>query len=76
MTDVVLAIGLDGIDLVNGARAARPGLPVIFMSGHTAVPAAQQRIRETGAPFLAKPFTIQQLAHAVNAVSALGDLRL
>jgi len=76
VTDVVLASGMDGIDLVNGARAARPGLPVIFMSGHTAVPAAQQRIRETGAPFLAKPFTIQQLEQAVNSVCTLGDLRL
>ena len=76
LTDVVLPAGMDGIDLANAARAVRPGLPVIFMSGHTSVPEAQQRILETGAAFLPKPFTIQQLEQAVNAVCAVGDLRL
>jgi DNA-binding NtrC family response regulator len=70
LTDVVLAIGMNGIDLASAAREARPGLPVIFMSGYTAVPEAQQRIRETGAPLLSKPFTTRQLERAVNAVCA------
>jgi PAS domain S-box-containing protein len=68
LTDVVLSTGMNGIDLANAARAARPGLPVIFMSGYTAVPEAQQRIRETGAPLLSKPFTTPQLERVVNAV--------
>jgi CheY-like chemotaxis protein len=68
LTDVVLSTGMNGIDLANAARAARPRLPVIFMSGYTAVPEAQQRIRETGAPLLSKPFTTPQLERAVNAV--------
>ena len=75
VADVVLAAGMDGIDLANAAREARPGLPVIFMSGYTAVPAAQQRIRATGAPLLSKPFTTPQLERAVNAVCAVGDGR-
>src|SRR5262249_9076661 len=33
VTDVVLGKGLDGIELAFAARAARPDLPVIFMSG-------------------------------------------
>jgi PAS domain S-box-containing protein len=70
LTDVVLATGMNGIDLANAARAVRPGLPVIFMSGYTAVPEAQQRIRKTGAPLLTKPFTTPQLERAVNAVCA------
>jgi signal transduction histidine kinase len=70
LTDVVLAIGMNGIELASAAREARPGLPVIFMSGYTAVPEAQQRIRETGAPLLSKPFTTRQLERAVNAVCA------
>jgi FixJ family two-component response regulator len=40
------------------------------MSGYSAVPEAQQRMRETGAPILSKPFTAPQLARAVNAVCA------
>ena len=70
VTDVILATGMNGIDLANAARAQRPGLPVIFMSGYTAVPEAQQRVRETGAPLLSKPFTTPQLESAVNTVCA------
>jgi PAS domain S-box-containing protein len=70
LTDVVLATGMNGIDLAKAARALRPELPVVFMSGFTAVPDALQRIRETGAPLLSKPFTTPQLERAVNAVCA------
>ena len=70
LTDVVLRRGINGIDLAQAAREARPGLPVIFMSGYTSVPEAQQRIRDTGAPLLSKPFTTPQLERAVNTVCA------
>ena len=70
LTDVVLKTGINGIDLAQAARESRPGLPVIFMSGYTAVPEAQQRIRDTGAPLLSKPFTTPQLERAINAVCA------
>jgi PAS domain S-box-containing protein len=68
VADVVLATGMNGIELATAARALRPDLPVIFMSGYTAVPEAQQRIRETGAPLLSKPFTTPQLERAIDAV--------
>ena len=68
LTDVVLGTGMNGIDLASAARDARPDLPVIFMSGYTAVPEAHQRIRETGAPLLSKPFSTRHLERAVNAV--------
>ena len=70
LTDVVLKTGINGIELAQAARQARPGLPVIFMSGYTAVPEAQQKIRDTGAPLLSKPFTTPQLERAVNTVCA------
>src|SRR5207247_3825205 len=66
LTDVVLPSGMNGIELASAAREARPGLRVIVMSGYTAVPEAQQRIRETGSPLLSKPFTTPQLERAVN----------
>ena len=59
---------MNGIDLAEAAREARPGLPVIFMSGYTAVPEAQQRIRDTGAPLLSKPFTTPQLERVLNTL--------
>jgi PAS domain S-box-containing protein len=68
LTDVVLGSGMNGIDLAEAARVFTPGLPVIFMSGFTAVPEAQKRIRESGAPLLTKPSTLSQLERALNAV--------
>jgi PAS domain S-box-containing protein len=70
LTDVVLRTGMNGIDLAQAAREVRPGLPLIFMSGYTTVPEAQQRIHDMDAPLLAKPFTTPQLERAVNSVSA------
>jgi FixJ family two-component response regulator len=65
---VVLGTGMNGLELAKAARAERPDLAVIFISGYTAVPEAQQRMRETGAPLLTKPSTIAQLEEAINAV--------
>jgi PAS domain S-box-containing protein len=68
LTDVVLGSGMNGIDLAEAARVFKPGIPVIFMSGFTAVPEAQRRISESGAPLLTKPSTLSQLERAMNAV--------
>ena len=69
LTDVVLGTGMNGIDLAEAARVFKPGLPVIFMSGFTAVPEAQSRISESGAPLLTKPSTLSQLERALNAIT-------
>jgi PAS domain S-box-containing protein len=68
LTDVVLATGMNGVDLAEAACGLKPGLPVIFMSGFTAVPEAQERIRAAGAPFLSKPFTTPQLERALASL--------
>lgn len=68
-TDVLLG-ETNGVDLAEAAHTTRPQLPVIFISGYTAVPEAQERIREMGAPLLIKPATLAQLARAVNQVCA------
>ncbi|HEX3704803.1 MAG TPA: PAS domain-containing protein, partial [Vicinamibacterales bacterium] len=57
LTDVMLASGMNGVDLAEEAAALIPDLAVVFMSGFTAGPDTQERIRATGAPFLSKPFT-------------------
>jgi PAS domain S-box-containing protein len=66
LTDVVLGTGMNGIDLADAARELKPGLPVIFISGFTAVPGAQRRIHDSGAPLLGKPATLSQLERALN----------
>jgi DNA-binding NtrC family response regulator len=70
LTDVVLGGSMDGIDLTNAARRARPDLPVVFISGYTAVTEAQERIRQTGAPLLYKPATLSQLERAITTACA------
>jgi len=73
ITDVVLGAGMNGIELVAAVRAIRPKLPVVFMSGYTAVTEAQQRIRETGAPMISKPFTTPQLERAIAAACGVNE---
>src|SRR5262249_13106639 len=55
LPDVVLGSGRSGIAFADAARGAGQGRPIIFMPGYTAVPGAQRRFRETGAPLLTKP---------------------
>jgi len=73
LTDVVLGSGMNGIDLADAARVFRPALPVIFMSGFTAVPEAAQRITDSGAPLLTKPSTLSQLERALNTVTGRSE---
>jgi DNA-binding NtrC family response regulator len=73
LTDVVLGNGMNGIDLADAARLLRPGLPIIFMSGFNAVPEAQKRIYESGAPLLAKPSTLSQLERAISSVTSSSE---
>jgi PAS domain S-box-containing protein len=70
-TDVVLGAAASGIDLAMEARACRADLPVIFISGYTAISEGHQRIRQMGAPLFHKPMTMAQLAKAIK--TACGD---
>ena len=70
ITDVVMP-GIDGPALVEEFRAARPGLKVIFISGYAE---SSFRTANGGASlhFLAKPFSLKQLAAKVKDVLAEG----
>ncbi|WP_339426979.1 response regulator, partial [Pseudomonas proteolytica] len=64
--DVMMPL-MDGPTMVRQARARYPDLPIVFMSGY-----AEETIRKSidldNVAFLAKPFSVQQLAEAVRAV--------
>jgi two-component system, cell cycle sensor histidine kinase and response regulator CckA len=66
VSDVVMPV-MDGPTMVRHARAANPDLPVLFMSGY-----AEEQLRKTidldRMAFLPKPFSVQQLAEAVQTV--------
>jgi two-component system, cell cycle sensor histidine kinase and response regulator CckA len=66
VSDVVMPT-MDGPAMAREIRALRPELPFLFMSGY----AEEQLRREIDIPnmhFLAKPFSVQQICDAVEAV--------
>jgi len=68
ISDVVMPV-MDGPTMVRKARARYPDLPILFMSGY-----AEEQLRRSidldNVAFLAKPFSVQQLAEAARAVLA------
>jgi DNA-binding response OmpR family regulator len=51
---------MDGRELAERATALRPGLPVLFMSGHPDE-ATRRVLVEADRPYLQKPFTAEEL---------------
>jgi signal transduction histidine kinase/ActR/RegA family two-component response regulator len=73
LTDVLMPGGVSGKDLADQLQGARPGLPVVFMSGYPADLLARRGVNEKGPThLLQKPFTEDELLAAVaNALQAL-----
>ena len=66
LTDVLLP-GMDGLELFRRLAAERGNFPVVFMSGYTDNVLAEKGLQETGAAFLQKPFSHDELAAKVRA---------
>jgi two-component system cell cycle sensor histidine kinase/response regulator CckA len=68
ISDVVMPT-MDGPTTVRAARKLQPDVPVLFMSGY-----AEEQLRKSidipNVSFLAKPFSVQQLAETVRDVLA------
>jgi CheY-like chemotaxis protein len=67
-SDVMMPGGMNGLELAGRIRAQLPSVPILLTSGYAA-PVAQD-VARAGLPLLAKPFTIDALARAINDVSA------
>ncbi|HEU4391435.1 MAG TPA: response regulator [Blastocatellia bacterium] len=65
ITDVVLP-GMDGIELIDQARAIKPKLLAIVMTGHGASETVIAALRSKACDFLSKPFEIEDLKQAVH----------
>jgi len=68
VSDVMMP-GMDGPSFAAGARAIRPGLRVLFISGY-AEEAFRRSMDDPDYAFLAKPFTIAELTAKVKEVLA------
>jgi CheY-like chemotaxis protein len=66
-TDVVMP-DLDGRRLADRARAERPDLKVLYTTGYTKNAIVHNGMLDAGVAFIAKPFTIEQLALKVRQV--------
>ncbi|HEU4699115.1 MAG TPA: PAS domain S-box protein [Gemmatimonadales bacterium] len=67
VTDIVMP-EMSGRQLVEQLRAQRPALPVLFMSGYDEEAVTTQGALPPGTGFIAKPFTVEALLHAVRGV--------
>ena len=67
LTDVVMP-GMNGVELAHQLTTARPGLRHLYMSGYTADLIAEHGVIDQEVDFLAKPFTLAELATAVRKV--------
>ncbi len=60
VVDVVMP-GMDGRELGERLRRDRPGLPVLYISGHTGDELARRALLSASVPLLQKPFHPDQL---------------
>lgn len=67
LTDVGLP-GMNGRQLAEAARAWRPSLPVLFMTGYAESALAADELLDEGMDILVKPFEIEQLLAKVRGV--------
>jgi len=67
ITDVVMP-GINGRVLAKNLRALRPNLKVLFTSGYTGDVIVHHGMLEKGIEFIAKPYTLEQLAKRVREV--------
>ena len=68
LSDVVMP-DMDGLALATTLRRIRPGLPILFMTGHA------DRQRLLGEEVLDKPFTVTDLANGVSALLTEQDAK-
>jgi PAS domain S-box-containing protein len=70
ITDVGLPGGLNGRQMVDAARANRPNLKVLFITGYAENAAISNGHLERGMHVLAKPFAMERLAARIQSIIA------
>jgi signal transduction histidine kinase len=68
VTDLVLPKGVNGAVLAEKARALRPGIKILFMSGYPASTVEQAGDAAAAVELIQKPFTKMAFAHKIKSV--------
>ncbi|WP_172453056.1 response regulator [Xanthomonas arboricola] len=58
--------GMNGRDMADVARALRPGLPILFITGYAENAATRQEFLDDGMALLPKPFSLNDLLNMVG----------
>ena len=66
LTDVAMP-AMNGRELAEALRRARPATPVLYMSGYAAAIMTAQGMLDPGVTVVSKPFTTAELLNALNA---------
>ena len=66
-SDVIMANGMTGVELAHEIMATRPELPILLTSGYTAQRMGAVTLNQD-LPLLRKPYTLDDLAHALSHV--------
>jgi CheY-like chemotaxis protein len=70
VTDVALPGGTNGRQLAEAARSARPGLPVLFITGYAENALVGNGQLEPGMQVMTKPFAVDALAKRIRGLLA------
>ena len=73
VTDVGLPGGMNGCQVADAARVARPGLNVLFITGHAENAALSHGHLDPGMHVLTKPFAMEALASRIRELIAGGQ---
>ena len=68
ITDVGLPNGMNGRQVADAARALRPGLQVLFITGYAENAAVGNGHLEPGMELLTKPFSLDDLTRKVRSM--------
>jgi two-component system response regulator HydG len=66
--------GMDGMDLLERLSAASPGLPIVLLTGHGAVPEAVAAMRRGAFDFLTKPAPLDRVEQCLERACRHRDL--
>ena len=70
ITDVGLPGGLNGRQVADAARAMRPGLPVLFITGYAETSVLSHGDLDPGMHIVTKPFGVDDIGQRIRAILA------